>query len=110
MPHTAQQTEPPPRPLISIVVPFCNEETSLPILLGRIKTAAESLRNKYDFEFIFVDDGSRDNSLSLAKDLAKTEAQLKVVELRRNYGQTSALQAAFDAASGEIIISMDADL
>jgi len=102
--------ERPASPLVSIVVPFFNEETSLPVLLSRMQKATEPLRDRYEFEFIFVDDGSRDNSLAIAKGLVKTEARLKVVELRRNYGQTSALQAAFDAARGEIIISMDADL
>jgi glycosyltransferase involved in cell wall biosynthesis len=105
-----RSTEQPAPPLVSIVVPFFNEETSLPILLDRIQATTEPLRSRYEFEFIFVDDGSQDDSLSVAKDLVKREPRLKVVELRRNYGQTSALQAAFDAASGEIIISMDADL
>ena len=105
-----QRAEQPAAPLVSIVVPFRNEEQSLPILLSRIATSTQPLRNRYQFEFIFVDDGSRDNSLLVAKNLLKTEARLKIVELRRNYGQTSALQAAFDAASGDIIISMDADL
>jgi glycosyltransferase involved in cell wall biosynthesis len=109
-PPGADHGTPPVSPLVSIVVPFCNEEQSLPILLGRIQTATEPLRHRYEFEFIFVDDGSRDRSLSVAKDLVKAEPRLKVVELRRNYGQTSALQSAFDAAAGDIIISMDADL
>ena len=110
MPDNGHHTAQPTPTLVSIVVRFCNEELSLPILLGRIRTTTEPLRTRYEFEFIFVDDGRRDNSLLVAKDLVKTEARLKVVELRRNYGQTSALQAAFDAAAGEIIISMDADL
>jgi glycosyltransferase involved in cell wall biosynthesis len=107
VPGQSEQQTP---PLVSIVVPFFNEETSLPILLGRIQTTTDPLRSRYEFEFIFIDDGSLDNSLSIAKDLVKGESRLKVVELRRNYGQTSALQAAFDTANGEIIISMDADL
>ena len=96
--------------LVSIVAPVYNEETVLPELLRRTVEAVRPLDDRYRFEFVWVDDGSRDNSLSVAKDLLTQDERLRVVELRRNYGQTAALQAALDQAEGEIIISMDADL
>lgn len=98
------------RPLVSIVAPFCNEQAALSELLGRIVTTVSALTDRYDFEFVFVDDGSRDDSLAIARRLAASEPRLRVVELRRNYGQTAALQAGLDACEGSIIISMDADL
>ena len=98
------------RPLVSIVTPFYNEGASLADLLHRIVATTDSLRDRYDFEFIFVDDGSRDESLHIAVDLAMSEPRLRVLQLRRNYGQTAALQAGLDAAGGAIVITMDADL
>jgi glycosyltransferase involved in cell wall biosynthesis len=98
------------RPLVSIVAPVYNEEGVLIELLHRIVNTVAPLENSYDFEFIFVDDGSRDRTLELAKSLLPSEPRLRVIELRRNYGQTAALQAALDQAQGDIIISMDADL
>ena len=95
---------------ISIVAPVYNEEASLSPLLQRLQIVSSGLEHRYDFEFIFIDDGSQDSSLNVAKELCKSEPRLRVVELRRNYGQTAALQAGLDAAGGEIIISMDADL
>jgi glycosyltransferase involved in cell wall biosynthesis len=96
--------------LVSIVAPVYNEEAVLVELLRRIVDTVAPLENKYEFEFIFVDDGSRDRTLEIAKSLLQSEPRLRVVELRRNYGQTAALQAALDQAKGDIIISMDADL
>jgi glycosyltransferase involved in cell wall biosynthesis len=97
-------------PLVSIVVPFFNEETVLPQLLGRLVAVTAILSHRYMFEFVFVDDGSRDHGLAAAKSLGVSEPRLIVVELRRNYGQTAALQAGIDHASGTIIVTMDADL
>jgi glycosyltransferase involved in cell wall biosynthesis len=98
------------RPLVSVVSPFYNEEKSLDELLRRIVAVTDRLSDQYRFEFILVDDGSRDGSLAIARRLTVSEPRLRVVELRRNYGQTAALQAGLDAADGDVIISMDADL
>jgi glycosyltransferase involved in cell wall biosynthesis len=100
----------PDKKLVSIVAPFYNEAASLMKLLDRLIATTNTLSDHYIFEFVMVDDGSQDNSLDIAKQLALREQRLRVVELRRNYGQTAALQAALDAAQGDIIISMDADL
>jgi glycosyltransferase involved in cell wall biosynthesis len=99
-----------PRPLVSIVAPFYNERDSLQLLTTRLRAVCETLALEYRFEYVLVDDGSTDGSLSIAVASAATEPRLRVIELRRNYGQTAALQAGLDAAAGDIIISMDADL
>jgi glycosyltransferase involved in cell wall biosynthesis len=99
-----------PKSLVSIVTPFYNEASTLMQLLQRIVATTDGLKDLYEFEFVFVDDGSRDDSLAVACDLAMAEPRLRVVQLRRNYGQTAALQAGLDIASGDIIITMDADL
>jgi glycosyltransferase involved in cell wall biosynthesis len=99
-----------PLPLVSVIAPVYNEAQVLPELLQRIKVAIDALADRYRFEIVFVDDGSRDKSLSVAKGLVQDEPRLRVVELRKNYGQTAALQAGLDAADGDILITMDADL
>jgi glycosyltransferase involved in cell wall biosynthesis len=95
---------------VSVVAPVYNEAAALPELVDRLGRVASALDAEYDFEFILVDDGSKDGSLAVARRLGETEARLRVIELRRNYGQTAALQAGLDRAAGEILISMDADL
>lgn len=95
--------------LISIIAPVFNEQSVIADFVERLnKITAAATRD--DFEFILVDDGSKDNSLTILKELAKHDPKLRIVELRCNYGQTAALQAGIDAARGDIIITMDADL
>lgn len=101
---------PAPAQMVSVVAPVYNEVDSLPELMRRLGAVAEEMSRRYRFEFILVDDGSRDGSLAAARRLAEAEPRLKVVELRGNHGQTAALQAGFDHAAGDIIVSMDADL
>jgi glycosyltransferase involved in cell wall biosynthesis len=98
------------RPLVSIVAPVFNEAPSLTEFLGRLVKTTDVLASAYAFEFILVDDGSTDGSLTLAKQQIAYEPRLRVIELRRNFGQTAALQAGFSAAKGELIVSMDSDL
>ncbi len=97
-------------PLIkySIVIPFHNEQASLPELYNRLN----EVMNRYDepAEFIFVDDHSTDGTLKILTELAASDERVVVIRLKRNYGQTSALAAGFDYAAGEVIISMDGDL
>ena len=98
------------RPLVSVIAPVYNEEPVIDEFVRRLRAVMEALADKYDFEVLLVDDGSRDGSLARMKALVLAEPRLRVLELRRNYGQTAALQAGFDAARGEILLSMDSDL
>jgi glycosyltransferase involved in cell wall biosynthesis len=96
--------------LVSIVAPVYNEAATLGEFAARLVAAAGPLETRYQFEFILVDDGSTDSTLELAKGLIEVEPRLRVVELRRNFGQTAALQAGLSAARGDLVISMDSDL
>ena len=92
----------------SIVVPFHNEEENVPLLYDRLKGVMEATGER--FEMVFVDDGSRDATFRLLEEIATMDARVVVVKLRRNFGQTSALAAGFDHASGEYVLAMDGDL
>src|SRR5882672_2022091 len=94
--------------MLSIVVPIHNEEPSILPLYDRLTSVLESLQKPY--EIIFVDDASRDRSFELLANLVETDNRLKVIRLRRNFGQTAALSAGFDEAQGEVIVSLDGDL
>ncbi|HED12945.1 MAG TPA: glycosyltransferase [Gammaproteobacteria bacterium] len=92
---------------ISIVLPVYNEVDNLQPLCGEIATAMRELGR--DYEIILVDDGSSDGSRELLATMAEEDKRLKVVLFRRNFGQTPAMMAGFDYASGDIIITLDAD-
>lgn len=95
---------------ISIVAPVFNEEAVIEEFINRTYKAIGSLSEKYDFEVILINDHSRDNSLKIMKEMVKKKKKLRVIDLKRNYGQTYALQCGFDAAEGDYIISLDSDL
>jgi glycosyltransferase involved in cell wall biosynthesis len=95
-------------PKYSIVVPFHNEEENVPRLYDKLTSVMESVGEP--FELVFVDDGSRDRTFQILQDIIAVDSRVTVVKLRRNFGQTSALAAGFDNASGEYIIAMDGDL
>jgi glycosyltransferase involved in cell wall biosynthesis len=92
---------------ISIVIPVYNEAESLPALHAELDVVLRALGQAY--EIIAVDDGSRDDSWLVLKDLAANDPHLVVVSLRRNFGQTAAFAAGFDQARGSIVITIDAD-
>lgn len=102
------EAEPTPRPYLSIVLPIYNEAESIPHLLTELVPALETLG--HTFEIICVDDGSRDNSMAELRKIRAQDSRVRVVQFRRNFGQTAAFAAGFDRARGEIIITMDADL
>ena len=93
---------------LSVVVPIFNEEENIPILHGRITQALSDAH--LDYELILVDDGSSDNSYPALKRLASKDERVKVIRLRRNFGQTAAMAAGFDLASGRVVVPMDGDL
>ncbi|MDA0990262.1 MAG: glycosyltransferase family 2 protein [Verrucomicrobia bacterium] len=103
-------TEPGYQKSVSIVAPVFNEAGVLQDYAERLDAVMQPLRERYTFEVILVDDGSRDDSLNIMRQLSNTHHWLRVIELRRNYGQTAAMQAGLDAAGGDIIITMDSDL
>lgn len=94
--------------MISIVIPIHNEEPAILPLYDRLTTVLESLQKPY--EIIFVDDASTDRSFDLLANLVETDNRLKVIRLRRNFGQTAALSAGFDEAQGQVVVSLDGDL
>ena len=94
--------------MLSIVIPIHNEERAILRLYDRLTVVLEQIDKPY--ELIFIDDASSDRSFELLANLVETDARLKVIRLRRNFGQTAALSAGFDEAKGEVIISMDGDL
>jgi glycosyltransferase involved in cell wall biosynthesis len=94
--------------MLSIVIPVHNEEHSILPLYDRLTAVLEGLRRSY--EILFVDDASSDRSFELLANLVETDAHLKVIRLRRNFGQTAALSAGFHESKGEVVIAMDGDL
>ena len=93
---------------LTIVVPLFNEEESLPELADWISRVCKEAHLSY--EVIFVDDGSSDNSWKVVEKLTKVNSSLKGIKFRRNYGKSAALNKGFEAASGDVVITMDADL
>ena len=93
---------------LSIVVPIYNEEESVNALHERITEALSG--TGIDYELILVDDGSSDRSYMLLKAIANDDSRVKVIRFRRNFGQTAAMAAGFDAATGRVVVPMDGDL
>lgn len=95
-------------PELSLFLPVLDEEDNLRPMHEKIQAALDALGKSA--EVIFVDDGSTDKSLEILKEIAAADERVRVISLRRNYGQTAAMSAGIDAARGEILIPMDADL
>jgi len=97
-----------PAPELSLFLPVLDEEENLRPMHAKIAEALNSLGKTA--EVIYVDDGSTDKSLQILREIAADDSRVRVISLRRNYGQTAAMSAGIDAAKGEILIPMDADL
>jgi glycosyltransferase involved in cell wall biosynthesis len=93
---------------MSIVVPLFNEEESLQPLANEIRKALKQVNIAY--EVIFIDDGSTDNSLKVIKEICKPDKRFRYISFRKNYGKSAALQTGFKEASGDVAVTMDADL
>jgi glycosyltransferase involved in cell wall biosynthesis len=93
---------------ISIVVPLYNEAESLPELCSWIDQVMQ--KNQFSYEMIFVNDGSKDDSWQVLQDLSKQYVSIKGISFARNYGKSAALHEGFQKASGQVVITMDADL
>jgi len=104
-PRSTSATE---RPEVSVFLPVFNEEPNLLPLHAKLDEALKSLGRSA--EIVYVDDGSSDGSLRILRNIAELDPRVRVVALRRNYGQTAAMAAGIDAAKGKVLIPMDADL
>lgn len=93
---------------LSIIVPLLNEEESLPELLAWIRSVMNA--NGYEYEVLFIDDGSTDGSWAKIQELAKGDERIKGISFRRNYGKSAALYEGFAKAEGRVVVTMDADL
>ena len=94
---------------ISLIVPCYNEEEVLPLFYQEV-TRVAGLMGEYDFEFLFVDDGSRDGTMNVVKGFAQSDKRIKYVSFSRNFGKEAAMYAGFSHASGDYVAVMDADL
>lgn len=95
---------------ISISIPAYNEEENIFAFYEQISIYISERIPNYEFEFIFIDDGSTDRTISLIRELEKKDSRVVGVELSRNYGKEIAMVAGFDHATGDAVITMDADL
>ena len=93
---------------LSIIVPLYNEEESLSELLAWIRRVVDPLN--WSYEVLFVDDGSSDGSWKEIERLKQTNAMVSALRFKRNYGKSAALYCGFEAAKGDVVITMDADL
>lgn len=94
--------------MVSIVIPVFNEAENVGLLHGEIAMAVKT--RPEDYEIIFIDDGSSDASLAAMKKIHEKDVRVKIVEFRKNFGQSAAISAGFDLCRGDIVIAMDADL
>lgn len=94
---------------ISVIVPCFDEEEVLPLFYQEM-TRVAGLMGEYEFEFLFVDDGSKDNTLQIAKEFADKDTRVKYISFSRNFGKEAAMYAGFTNAAGDYVVVMDADL
>jgi len=99
-----------PQKLISIIVPVFNEEENIFVIYAELLKTLKSLREKYDYEIIFVDDGSFDKSPEILENLTDKNKSVKYIQFSRNFGKEVALSAGLDAANGDAVFMIDADL
>mgnify|MGYP000754002590 CR=1 FL=1 len=104
----AQRATGPRGPALSVIVPLYNEQESVRPLYAAIVQAVDQLERPY--EMVFVDDGSKDDTVAVAASLARRDPRLRIVKFRRNYGQTAAMAAGIEHANGEVLVTMDGDL
>ena len=98
------------RKAITYIFPVYNNALSLPLLYDAMRGITDTLADRYDYEFVFVNDGSRDNSGDVLRELAAKDDRVRVFMLSRNFGHQAAVTAGLDNAAGDAVIIMDADL
>ena len=95
---------------ISLIVPMYNEEENVKKFYEETNKVLQNIKNSYDYELIFIDDGSTDNTLVLLKELAKIDGKIKIISFSRNFGKESGIYAGLSKAKGEVVVLLDADL
>ena len=93
---------------ISVVIPLYNEQENISLLYDELKEVLDGIEGEY--EILFVDDGSEDESLELLRGIKSNDSRVKLISFQKNYGQSAALKAGFEKSTGEVIVTMDADL
>lgn len=96
--------------LLSVIVPCYNEQEAMPIFYNEIIKIAEKMKDSVDFEVIFVDDGSKDSTLQVARNLNSKDNRIKYVSFSRNFGKEAAMYAGLEKAKGDFVAIMDVDL
>ncbi len=101
-----------PHKIVSIIVPCYNEQESLPFFYEEVKRIASSMTNMFGlgFEFLFIDDGSKDKTLQLLRELSKKNDEVRYIAFSRNFGKEAAIYAGLKNATGDLVAIMDADL
>ncbi len=95
---------------ISIVVPCYNEQEVIEIFYKELMRVISKFKDKYFYEIIFIDDGSKDNTLKILKELRKENENIKIISFSRNFGKESAVYAGLSNSIGELVVLMDSDL
>lgn len=95
---------------VSIIIPCYNEEESILLFYKTIKSTARKMKKKCSFEYIFINDGSKDKTLKLIRDLSKKDKDVRYISFSRNFGKEAAMYAGFEAAVGDYVTTMDVDL
>lgn len=95
---------------ISIIVPCHNEEGSVPLFYEEVNKISEEMKKEAEFEFVFVNDGSKDKTLQVLRDLSEKDKRVRYISFSRNFGKESAMYAGLEASTGDYITTMDADL
>src|SRR5215208_1401602 len=93
--------------MLSVIIPIFNEEENIPPLHEELRDVLEDIGQP--FEIVYVDDGSRDRSFLLLREIAEGDSRVQVIQFRRNFGQTAAMAAGIDASEGDVLIFMDGD-
>ena len=98
--------------LISVVVPCYNEQESLPLFYDEITRVAAEMSEKADiqFEFLFINDGSKDNTINILRELSDKDKRVRYVSFSRNFGKEAAMYAGLEQSEGDYVVVLDADL
>lgn len=95
---------------LSIVVPAYNEEDVIELFYKKVKEIVDRIKEKYEYEIVFVDDGSTDNTLNILKKLRESDKNIKIISFSRNFGKEAGMYAGLKNSSGDIVVILDADL